>query len=192
MGLGSSAFGVSLFGLGGEASDPGNAFYLTPIRLPTRVFEPPSQIGLSSPLLADNIDPVTKDFTDLFIGMDPVDAAVQVAITTTRGSGACVFNVGLRISNNKLTSDFKRVTEADVRLALAQLVDRKDIEIAGVYFGSVDSNTDRTTGEVFEADASAQVNVKFVNLRAFDGRVRASQLVSGGASSGLFTAPPLP
>ena len=185
MGLGSSAFGVSLFGIGGTQADPGNAFYLTPIRLPTRVFEPPSQIGLSSPLLADNIDPLTKDFADLFLGADPVDAAVQVAVTTTRGSGACVFNVGLRISNSKLTTDFKRVTEADIRLALATLVDRKDIEIVGIYFGTVDNATGRATGEVFEADASAQVNVRFVNLRAYDGRVRSVPLGSGAQSPGF-------
>lgn len=183
MSFGTSPFGTHLFGIGG--GDPSNAFELIPITLPDRLFSPPGQVGVASPLLADNIDPATKDFADLFVGLDPVDAAVQVAITTTRGSGACVFNVGLRVTNSKLTSDFKRITEADVRLALSDLVNRRDIDIVGLSFGAADSNTGKVTGDVFEADASAQVNVNYINLRAYDGRIRSMPLTSGSSERGL-------
>jgi len=131
---------------------------------------PPGQLGDPSPLLADNIDPQTRDFADLFIGADPVDAAVQVAIMTTRNSGPCVQTVGVTRTRTKLTEDFQAVTEADYRQALSPLVTRRDVTIAGITFAPDESGT------VDPADASAQINVKYVNLRALDQRVRSVQL----------------
>lgn len=216
MSHGNSRFGLGGFGTGGgptfdtEPQVPGGSNYKDsrfgldlgtggtprnlsgaqgPIGTIKRIFLPPNQVGLPSPLLADNIDPRTKDFRDLFIGMDPVDAAVQVAVTTTRASGAAVRDVGLRISERKLSSSFKRITEADIRLALKPLTDRRDVSIEQVSFG-VDLSGN-PTGTTTDWDSSAQVNISFVNLRAFDNASRTIKLASSSAM-GLPIAPEPP
>lgn len=132
------------------------------------VFLPPSQLGKPSPLLADNIDPATKDFASLFVGADPVDACVQVALSTTRGSGPSVANVGLKVARRKITTDFDSVTEADARNALAPLIQRRDIDLIGI------------TPDTRDAEQFSQMVVKYRNLRAFDPRPRTSPLASGG------------
>lgn len=181
-GIKQSRFGLDL-GTGGTPRNLSGA--VGPIGTIKQTFLPPNQVGFPSPLLADNIDPTTKDFRDLFIGMDPVDAAVQVAVTTTRGSGSCVRDVGLRLNERKLGTTFKRITEADMRLALKPIVDRRDISIEQISFG-VDAYGN-PTGEVLEWDASAQINVSFINLRAFDSKTRRLKLGSG-ATAGLAVA----
>lgn len=160
--------------------------------MPTRgsFFSPPSQNGKPSPLLADNIDPKTRDFKSLFVGADPVDAAVQVAVTTTRGSGPSVQNVGLRLTNTKLTGDFQSVTESDMRLALNDLVQRGDIAISEIGFG-VDSNG-KPTGQVNESDSSAQIDVSYINLRAFDDQVRRIPLGQPSLAALVPYTPPTP
>jgi len=139
---------------------------------------PPGQIGAPSPLLADNIDPVTRDFRNLFEGLDPIDAAVQVAVTTMKGSGACVMNVGLSLSRTKMTADFKAVIEADIRQAVQHLVKRRDIQITAITWG-VDA-TGKPTGEVDESNQTAQANLHYINLRAFDAKVRTAAISSVG------------
>ena len=141
-------------------------------------------------MLADNIDPVTRDFKSVFVGADPVDAAVQVALTTTRGSGPSVQNVGLRVTNDKLTNDFKSATESDLRNALDDLVSRGDISIEEISFG-VDASG-RATGQVNESDQSAQVNLGYINRRAFDGKVRKLPLGAAPAGALVPYIPPTP
>lgn len=152
------------------------------IGISMKLFSPPGRIGPPSPLLADNIDPVTKDFRDLFVGADPVDAAVQVAVTTTRGSGPCVRNVGLRLTSNKLGETFQGATEQNIRLALQDLVVRQDIQIVSITFG-VPNMQGIAPGTVDEADASAQANLSYINLRAYDNRVRTLNLGRGSIAS---------
>lgn len=143
-------------------------------------FLPPSRLGPPSPLLADNIDPVTRDFRSLFTGADPVDDSVQVAVTTTRGSGASVLETGIRFTRSKMTEDAQRAVEGDVRLALARQVRARDIQIVGISFGGPDS-LGNPSGLFDEANQTAQVNVRYRNLRALDPRVRSLQLPAKAA-----------
>lgn len=139
-------------------------------------FAPPSQSGPPSPLLADNIDPRTRDFADLFTGADPVDAQLQVAVSTTLGSGPCVADTGIRITRNKMTDDFPTTITNDVRQALARQVKARDIQIVGITIGEPDGLTGKATGVVNEAAQSVQVNVQYRNLRALDPRVRSQPI----------------
>ena len=139
-------------------------------------FVPPSQLGPPSPLLADNIDPKTKDFRDLFVGADPVDDQVQVAVTTNLGSGSAVLDTGIRLTRRKMTSDIQDILEADVRQALKRLITNRDISFSSITFG-VDSQGN-PTGQVDQANQTAQINIEFKNLRALDPVARKLQLQS--------------
>lgn len=141
-------------------------------------FQPPGTKGPPSPLLADNVDPATKDFRDLFVGADPIDDQVQVTVMTTRGSGGSVLDTGLRISSRKMTTDLQATLEGDMRQALSQMVRNRDIAFKGITFGEDPTQTNKPTGEVDEANATAQMNVGYRNLRAFDPTVRKLQLRS--------------
>jgi hypothetical protein len=135
----------------------------------------PSQLGPPSPLLADNIDPRTKDFRDLFTGADPVDDRVQVTVMTTRGSGAAVLDTGISLTRNKMTTDIEDSLKSDVRQALNRQVKTRDIQLVDITLGGPDSSG-QPTGTVDEANQTAQVNVQYRNLRALDPRVRSMQV----------------
>ncbi len=137
----------------------------------------PSQLGPPSPLLADNIDPKTKDFRDLFVGSDPIDDQVQVVATTRRGSGGSVLDIGLRLSRNKLVSDIQDQVEGDMRQAFAMLIRNRDINFKRVSFGGPGPNGE-PTGETDESEQELQVNIEYRNLRALDPKVRRLQLSS--------------
>lgn len=143
---------------------------------PLGFFVPPSQLGPPSPQLADNIDPRTKDWRDLFVGADPIDDQVQVAVMTNLGSGGSVLDTGIRLTRRKMTSDIQDTLEADVRQALKRLVTNRDINFARISFG-VDA-AGEPTGEVDEANQTAQINVEFRNLRALDPKARKLQLTA--------------
>lgn len=134
-------------------------------------FLPPSKVGPPSPLLADNIDPQTRDYADIFTGMDITDAAVVVAVTTTRGSGAAVRNDGLRVSIKKMTSDAPRILESNLRQSLVRLTRARDITILGVSIGEPDAYG-KPSGSFNESTQSGQINLRYRNLRAFDARVK--------------------
>lgn len=142
---------------------------------PIGFFVPPSALGPPSPLLADNIDPRTKDFRDLFEGANPIDDQVQVAVMTTRGSGGSVLQTGMRLNSRKMLSDLQDSLESDVRRALNLLVVNRDINFKRISFG-VDDGTGRPTGTVDEANQTAQINIEYRNLRALDVKVRALSL----------------
>ena len=107
-----------------------------------------------SPLLADNVDPATRDFADLFVGMDPVDAQVLVALTTIRGSGAAVENDGVPAAPRKMTDALARELEGDARLALRRLVEFGDVQIISAAPDVVDDSVQ-----------FAQMRVSYHNLR---------------------------
>lgn len=142
---------------------------------PLGFFVAPSALGPASPLLADNVDPVTRDFADLFVGADPIDDSVQVAIMTTRGSGGSVLATGIKLNRRKMVPDLQASLEGDVRQALKLLITNRDIDIKNITFGT-DSGNGVPTGTVDEANQSAQINVDYRNLRAFDLKVRQFQL----------------
>lgn len=131
----------------------------------------PGRLGPPSPLLADNIDPKTKDFRDLFVGADPIDDQVQVTIMTNLGSGGSVLATGIRLTRRKMVSDLQDTLEGDVRQALSRLSQARDIQFARITFGQ-DIGNGQPSGEVDEANQSAQINVEFRNLRALDPKVR--------------------
>lgn len=143
------------------------------------VFLPPSKVGPASPLLADNIDPRTRDYADLFTGMDPIDAAVVVAVSTTRGSGAAVRNDGVRISVTKMTDDAPRALEADLRQALSRLVRARDIQVLRVQVGEPDAYG-KPSGSFNEGTQSGQLNLAYRNLRAFDANTKSVPLALKG------------
>lgn len=145
---------------------------------PLGFFVAPSALGPPSPLLADNIDPATKDLRDLFEGADPIDDQVQVTVMTTRGSGGSVLATGLRLNRRKMTDDLQDSLEGDVRLALKPLIVNRDINFKRISFGTDPTQTGKPTGEVDEANQTAQLNIEYRNLRAFDPKVRKLQLPS--------------
>lgn len=142
---------------------------------PLGFFVAPSALGPPSPLLADNVDPVTRDFADLFVGADPIDDSVQVAIMTTRGSGGSVLTTGIRLNRRKMLADLQNTLAGDVRQALNLLLTNRDIDIKSITFGT-DAGNGVPTGTVDEANQGAQLNVDYRNLRAFDLKVRTFQL----------------
>ncbi len=135
-------------------------------------FVAPSQLGPPSPLLADNIDPRTKDFRDLFEGADPVDDQVQVTVMTNLGSGGSVLQTGIRLNRRKMLNDLRDTLEGDVRQALKLLTTNGDIDFKRITFGGPDPAGD-PTGIIDESSQSAQINIEYRNLRAFDVKVRA-------------------
>lgn len=142
---------------------------------PLGFFVAPSALGPPSPLLADNIDPVTRDFRDLFEGADPIDDSVQVAVMTTLGSGGSVLQTGIRLNRRKMLPDLQDTLEGDVRQALKLLVTNRDINFKRITFGEPDANGE-PSGEVDEANQTAQINIEYRNLRAFDLKVRQLQI----------------
>lgn len=142
------------------------------------VYLPPSQVGQPSPLLADNVDPTTRDFKDLFVGADPTDAAVQVAVMTSRGSGACVRSEGVNLTARKMTTNAEATVEGDFRQALTRLTRQRDIKIVGVTFGGPDISGN-ATGSFDPSTQSGQMNLQYLNLRAMDPRVRTASLPAG-------------
>lgn len=123
----------------------------------------PSALAPPPPLLADNIDPETRDFADLFTGADPIDAAVQLALTTVRGSGASVEGDGIKLSPDKMTASLENQLESDARLALRRLTRAGDIRIVAVTFDIND-----------ESNQTVQLRVAYKNLRAVDSVTRTS------------------
>lgn len=132
------------------------------VAVPGLALQPPS------PLLAEDIDPATGDYRSLFEGADPIDAQVQLAVSTVRGSGLSVLEDGLEITADKMDDSVLRTLESDVRIALGRLISNGDILLEGVEFV-----------QVSEADATVQLHANYVNLRSGDRRVRQVPVPSG-------------
>jgi hypothetical protein len=123
----------------------------------------PAALGPPSPLLADNLDPETRDYRSLFVGMDVIDAQVQVALTILRGSGASVVEDGLPTPPRKIEQTIQRDAEGLIRRAFARLVANGDVRLDAVPV-------------VVEQD-TVNVTANYFNLRALDASPR-SQAVS--------------
>lgn len=138
----------------------------------------PGALGPPSPLLADDIDPTTHDFVSLTVGLDPVDSQVLTALVTLRGSGASVFDMGLRIDDSKILPSIRINIASAVTQALSTLVANRDIQFIGVDFGENDEGIDPTNQTVNFA-------VQWVNLRALDKAVRQANIPLTSARGGF-------
>lgn len=84
-------------------------------------------------ILADAIDPVTGEFLSLERGFDPTDAAFLLAMTTVRGSGSAVEQVGQRFGDaTHVSPQLESFMREETRLAVKPIVDRGDLELGTV------------------------------------------------------------
>ena len=121
---------------------------------------PPSLLGPPSPLLADKIDPKTHDYESLFEGRDPVEAAVLLAFSIVRNSGAAVVNVGHRFHTiRKILPSIESEIDSKARECLRLLIKNRHIQYRGVEI------------LVDNGNQTVEAMVKWVNLRAMDMRV---------------------
>jgi len=135
----------------------------------------PGALGSPSAVLADNIDPHTRDFASLFLGANVIDAQVQLAMTVIRASGASVNDDGIAPSPRKMTNSYQAELTTDARTALGRLVRQGDITIVGVLF-DLDDETNQTT----------QMRVRYRNLRAADAVVREAAVPVPGQAEAVI------
>lgn len=128
-------------------------FGLSPIGLAA-----PQTVGPLAPapvIAAELRDPITLDVASVLLGADVIDDQVQIATRARRNSGAALGTTGQRFADIlKLTTNVKRLLEAEARTALATLVGRGDITIL-----SIDVVTD-------DAGQWAEVKIAYNNNRA--------------------------
>lgn len=117
----------------------------------------PGMLTPPSPVLADNINPSTRDFASLFVGADVIDAQVQLALSTIKGSGISVTEDGISNLPSKMTTSYKRELAASARFALRRLIRAGDIQLRDVLFDIDDESTQTT-----------QMRVVYRNLRSVD------------------------
>jgi len=117
-----------------------------------------------SPITADYIDPATGDYVSMTSGLNPIDAQVILALTTVRGSGAAVLDLGQRLGDiDKIRKTVEREIQSEVRQAFKQLLQQRDIRLKSFTF------------DVQRENDYVGVVIEYVNLRA--GGVRAVGLV---------------
>ncbi|MEA3225142.1 MAG: hypothetical protein U9Q07_04265 [Planctomycetota bacterium] len=93
-------------------------------------------------ILADYIDPDTRDFASMLSTLDQIDAQVVIAITTKRGSGAAVMDVGHKLHEiKKIRESIQTDITAEMTRALKRLVTNGDITMKPIDFLSVDPGT---------------------------------------------------
>jgi phage baseplate assembly protein W len=114
-----------------------------------------SPVMTFSPITADYIDPATGDYASMTSGLHPIDAQVILAMSTVKGSGTAVMDLGCNLEKiRKIRDTVKREIESEVRVALKRLIDNGDIRL-GTFTYDVQSNN-QYVGMV----------VNYVNLRA--------------------------
>ena len=133
----------------------------------------PGALGAPSPLLADNINPETRDFASLFTGLDPIDAQVQLAVTTVRASGSAVEEDGIANLPDKMTNSVEDEITSAVKVALGRLIRNGDIEFLGMTFDLVD-----------EGNQTVLPRARYRNLRAVDQATRFAALPVPGKKRG--------
>ena len=90
-------------------------------------------------ILADYISPDTRDFVSMLETLDQIDAQVLIAITTKRGSGAAVMDVGHKLHEiRKIRESIQTDITAGIKLALKRLVTNGDITMKPIEFLTVD------------------------------------------------------
>lgn len=93
----------------------------------------PAQVRAPPAILADLLDPTTREFLSLTTGDDPTDAAVVVALRTVRSSGVCVRDTGQKLGDARMMGPgLERFLLEEVRFALAHLIDSRQITLEGV------------------------------------------------------------
>ena len=135
----------------------------------------PGALGDPSPLLADNIDPETRDFASLTVGLDPIDAQVQLALGTVRASGSAVEEDGIENLPDKMTDATQNEITSAVQTALNRLIRNGDIAFLGVTFDLHD-----------ESVQTSLPRVRYKNLRAVDQRTREAVLQLPGKAPGVI------
>jgi hypothetical protein len=86
--------------------------------------------GAPAGILADAIDPATGEYLSIERGFDPTDAAVLTALTTKRGSGAAVTDVGQRyLDLQRVDSTAPQFILAETERALKRLIDSRQIAL---------------------------------------------------------------
>lgn len=107
-------------------------------------------------ILADYIDPGTRDFASMLSTLDQIDAQVIIAITTKRGSGAAVMDVGHRLHKiKKILESIQTDITAEIKLALKRLVTNGDITLKPIKFLNVEPGNQQV-----------DFMVEWVNLRS--------------------------
>lgn len=91
-------------------------------------------------MLADPIDFATGELLSIERGFDPTDVAVFTALRTVRGSGSAVDDVGQKLQDAKIiTPQLETFFREEIRIALAHLVDSKQVRIESVDFVAEDT-----------------------------------------------------
>jgi plasmid stability protein len=111
---------------------------------PLSAYTPPRPGALLPPpaILADRVDPITRDISSLLEGEDPTDAALQWAFTIRQGSGAALGDLGHRLHTIRKATDGSSVQAADeARRVLRRFVQRGDVRDVDVAAGVVGSST---------------------------------------------------
>jgi hypothetical protein len=117
--------------------------------------------------LADAVDPTTHEYLSVFVGFDPVDAAVLEALKRVRNSGAAVTGVGHRfVDVDKVDNRAADEIEAEARFALRVLVQRGDVQLYAVNVNADPDNPDW-----------AEVTCTYINLRARNPQYRTTEPV---------------
>ena len=107
-------------------------------------------------ILADYIDTETRDFASMLSTLDPIDAQVVIAITTKRGSGAAVMDVGTKLHEiRKIKESVRTDIIAEIKTALSKLITNKDITLKPIEFT-----------EILPGKQQISFMVSWVNLRA--------------------------
>jgi hypothetical protein len=116
-------------------------------------------------ILADAIDPHTREYLSISKGADPVDAQVVDALAIVRGSGAAVTADGQDFASiRKIDDSTVGLIEGEAKRALARLLAAGDIEFVKLA-GAAD-------------DDWSEVYVQYRNLRAHDRRrVRSARVL---------------
>lgn len=142
---------------------------IPPTGSPIGFFVPSPGVGDPvSPLLADDINPDTCDYNTILTGADPIDAQVQTAMKTFRGSGSSVTEDGQTFRDiDKLLDNVADVITSDARRALDRLLRNGDIRLVAVA-----KDQPGIEVSIFEDGQSAEVIIRYRNTRTLDPTVR--------------------
>jgi hypothetical protein len=96
--------------------------------------------GAPAGILADPIDPATREYLSIERGFDPTDAAVLTALSTERGSGSAVQNCGQKYREaTHITPQLQSFFQQETEFALQHLIDSKQIRLDEVSLETEDT-----------------------------------------------------
>ena len=92
-------------------------------------------------ILADYYNPGTRDFASMMSTLDHIDAQAVIAITTKRGSGPAVENVGNNLHKiKKITDSIETDIKSEIKTAFKRLTDNGDVTLKPITFETDKSN----------------------------------------------------